>query len=88
MMANRGKSNVPKAGRGNRPQPFPELKLQQQLDANEALLASMRQMVDEMRSDIISDFDSIFSGAVKREITAALESIEAKLAAQSDYCGP
>lgn len=31
------------------------------IDANEALLANIREMMDEMRSDIINKFDSAIS---------------------------
>lgn len=36
-------------------------------DANEVLLANIRVMMYEMRSDIISKFDSVISETVKRE---------------------
>lgn len=74
-MVTRGKTDAPK-GRSHRPQSSPDPEPWPQLDANETLLANMRQMIDEMRSDIINRFESIVSGAVKKEITAVVGAIE------------
>lgn len=43
------------------PQVSPEPESLILLDANEALLANIREMMDEMRSDIINKFDSAIS---------------------------
>uniref|UniRef100_A0A672H4E1 Uncharacterized protein n=1 Tax=Salarias fasciatus TaxID=181472 RepID=A0A672H4E1_SALFA len=47
-------------------------------DANEALLASIKVMMDEMRTDIISRFESVISATIKRELSTALEPLKAK----------
>lgn len=78
-MAGKSRSETSKVGR-NKPRLSPE---PEQTDPNEALLTNMRQMMDEMRSDIISKFDSIISVAVKREITAVLEPFESKIVSHS-----
>ncbi|KAI3352570.1 hypothetical protein L3Q82_005506 [Scortum barcoo] len=48
-------------------------------DANERLLTRMEVMMEDMRSDILSRFEQIVSETVKREITAALGPLEAKV---------
>lgn len=47
--------------------------------ANEELVSSIREMMDEMRSDVISNFNSVVSDTVKREITAVLEPFERRM---------
>lgn len=51
-------------------------------DANDALLQSIKLMMDDLRSDILSKFDSIVADAVKREMTGALRPMERKMEAQ------
>ena len=51
-------------------------------DANEALLHSIKLMMDEMRSDILSKFDSIIADSVKREMKKALKPLQDKITTQ------
>ena len=78
-MANRGKGDATKACRG-KSRLSPERQSPDQPDANATLLLNMREMMDEMRSDILSKFETTISAVVKREIVAALEPFEKKLA--------
>lgn len=48
-------------------------------EANSALLASMKMMMEEMRRDILGSFESIVADVVKREITGALAPLETKI---------
>ncbi|CAK6983802.1 hypothetical protein L3Q82_017143 [Scomber scombrus] len=48
------------------------------------LLVNIREMMEEMHSDIISKFDMVVSQSVKREITAVLEPFERKLRSVGD----
>lgn len=81
MMANRGRGNATKTG-CSKPwlSPEPQSPDQPDADANATLLLNMREMMDKMRSDILSKFKTTISAAVKREIVAALEPSENKLA--------
>lgn len=83
MMTSRGKPDASKAG-CTKPRHSPGPESPDNSEANETLLLSMRDMMDEMRNDIVSKFDSIISTAVKREIKAALESFENIIATQSE----
>lgn len=49
-------------------------------DANCALLAQMKQMLDESRTELISRFENTISDVIKREISAAVSPLEAKMA--------
>lgn len=71
-----------KAGR-TEPRLSPDPSTESESDANERLLARMEAMMDNMRTDIVSQFEQIVSGAVKKEITAALGPLESKITAQS-----
>ncbi|XP_013856279.1 uncharacterized protein LOC106512146 [Austrofundulus limnaeus] len=77
-MANRGKSDTSKVGR-SKPRLSPEPEAAPVLDANERLLKCMEEMLEGVRSDLVSKFDEIVSGAVRREITSALAPLEAKV---------
>ena len=86
-MANRGRGEAPKAGRGKpRLSPEPESPGQPvaNVNADATLLQSMRKMMNEMRSDILSKFETTVSTAVKREIVAALEPFENRLASYGE----
>ncbi|KAI3376704.1 hypothetical protein L3Q82_017143 [Scortum barcoo] len=80
-MSGRGKSDTGKTGR-SKPHASPEPPTPP--DTNEALLANIRDMMEEMRSDIISKFESVISETVKREVSAALEPMKNKLSVQGD----
>lgn len=54
-------------------------------DVNESsLLTSMREMMDEMRTDILGKFESIVSESVKKEVAAALEPLETQLSSHGE----
>ncbi|KAI3370897.1 hypothetical protein L3Q82_007406 [Scortum barcoo] len=80
-MSGRGKSDTGKTGR-SKPHASPEPPTPP--DTNEALLASIRDMMEEMRCDIISKFETVISETVKREVSAALEPMKNKLSVQGD----
>ncbi|KAG7244896.1 hypothetical protein INR49_025711 [Caranx melampygus] len=50
------------------------------VNANATLLRNMKEMIDDMRSDILNKFETTISTAVKREIVAALGPFENRLA--------
>ncbi|CAL1601025.1 unnamed protein product [Knipowitschia caucasica] len=52
-------------------------------EANRSLLASMREMMEEMRGDIMNGLGDIVSDVVKKEITGALSPLEARIASFS-----
>lgn len=52
-------------------------------EANRALLMNMREMMQEMRGDIIKSFNDTISDVVRREITGALAPLEKKITAFS-----
>uniref|UniRef100_A0AAV2K1Q6 Transposase element L1Md-A101/L1Md-A102/L1Md-A2 n=1 Tax=Knipowitschia caucasica TaxID=637954 RepID=A0AAV2K1Q6_KNICA len=82
-METRHKSETAKTGRVH-PAASPERVPDPGSDANERLLCCMEEMMQSMRSDIVSEFEQIVSGVVKREIAAALRPLEATLSAQSE----
>lgn len=47
--------------------------------ANSVLLANMREMMEEMRRDIVGSFESVIADVVKREVTGALAPLETKI---------
>uniref|UniRef100_A0A3P9J1C5 L1 transposable element RRM domain-containing protein n=1 Tax=Oryzias latipes TaxID=8090 RepID=A0A3P9J1C5_ORYLA len=82
-MASRGKSETGKSGR-NKPPASPELPTDPASDASDRMLARMEVMMENMRAGIVKEFEQIVSGAVKKEITAALGPLEAKITAQNE----
>lgn len=48
-------------------------------EANSMLLANMREMMEEMRKDMVSSFETIISEVVKREVSGALAPLESKM---------
>ncbi|KAK7882797.1 hypothetical protein WMY93_028971 [Mugilogobius chulae] len=82
-METRGKTETGKVGR-NKPPPSPEADTGPGPDASERLLTRMEVMMESMRTDIVKEFEQIVSGAVKKEIMAALGPLEAKITAQSE----
>uniref|UniRef100_A0A087YRW2 L1 transposable element RRM domain-containing protein n=1 Tax=Poecilia formosa TaxID=48698 RepID=A0A087YRW2_POEFO len=49
-------------------------------DANSMLLTKMQEMLNDSRTDLINRFEKIVSNVVKREISAAVTPLEAKIA--------
>lgn len=86
-MANRGRGETSKASR-SKPRLSPERQTPDQpaadANANTTLLENMREMMNEMRSDILSKFETTISATVKREILAVLEPFENRLASYGD----
>ncbi|CAL1578951.1 unnamed protein product [Knipowitschia caucasica] len=82
-METRHKSETAKTGRIH-PAASPEHVPDPGSDANERLLCRMEVMMQSMRSDIVTEFEQIVSGVVKREIAAALRPLETSLSAQSE----
>lgn len=75
MIANRGRSDASKVGRGKprlSPEPDSPDRPDANVDANATLLQNMKEIMDAMCSDILSKFITNISTAVKREIVAAL----------------
>ena len=48
-------------------------------EASSMLLANMRQMMEEMRKDMVSSFETIITEVVKREVAGALAPLECKI---------
>lgn len=86
-MANRGKGDASKAGR-SKPRLSPESESPDHPDTNvnadATLLRNMKEMIDDMRSDILNKFETTISTAVKREIVAALGPFENRLASYGE----
>ena len=86
-MANRGKGDASKAGRGKprlSPEPEPPDRPDANVNANATLLRNMKEMIDDMRSDILNKFETTISTAVKREVVAALGPFENRLASHGE----
>ena len=87
MMANRGKGDTSKAGCGKprlSPEPESPDRPDADVNANATLLRNMKEMIDDMRSDILNKFETTISTAVKREIVAALGPFENRLASHGE----
>lgn len=82
MTSARAKGEASRHGRG-RPQHQPlEPESPGKATANEDMLHSIRDMMNDLRTEIINKFESIISDSVKKEVAAALGPIEEKLATQ------
>lgn len=81
MTSSRGKNESAKPGRSaGRPQlqplqPEPHV----ELSANGEMLRSIKVMIDEQRTEILAGLESMISGLVKREVSAALVPLEEKV---------
>lgn len=80
-METRAKTDAAKVGR-TEPRQLPISEPELQSDANERLLTRMEEMMENMRTDIVSQIEQIVSGTIKKEITAACEPLQKKITAQ------
>lgn len=79
MSSSRAKSESTKAARG-RPQPDPPVLS----EANDEMLSSIKAMMDDLRTEIVTKFEAIVSASVKKEVASALIPLEGIIDRQSE----
>lgn len=80
MSTSRTKTDPTKSARQKSRQ-SPEPESPELMNANGAMLQSIKVMMEEMRSDIVSKFETIISETVKREIQSALKTFDERITA-------
>lgn len=81
MATRQAKADGAKAGR-TQPRHSPTIEGEPESDANERLLKRMEVMMENMRTDIVSQFEQIVSGAIKKEIAAACDPLVKEISTQ------
>lgn len=79
MSTSRAKNESAKSGR-SKPQPDSPVTS----DANDEMLRSIKVMMDDLRTEIVTDFEAIILASVKKEVASALKPLKDRVDLQSE----